>query len=388
MDRNNFLELLDKYLRGTASPVEQQLVEDYYKRLSEKDEIPLPADKESALEARMLQNIRQGMQRVPVSPARSHGMFRWMYAAAASVLIVLAASLYFAKKDVQRPEPVVKQNKAPDIAPGRNVASLTLADGSRIILDQADNGILANEGAATVSKAKDGQLVYHAGSAAGSAAATAPGYNTIATPYGGQYQVILPDGTKVWLNAGSALTFPTVFTGSTRSVQLKGEAYFEVAHNASLPFTVEGGGSTVQVLGTKFNIMAYEDEKKVNTTLLEGSVKIIKGNKSRLLRPGEQSTIKGEEIAISDADVDAALAWKDGYFVFKNEDLASIMRKIARWYNVTIQYEGHFGNKTFGGRISRSRNVSEVLKMLELTGSIRFKMLDIETENAKKIVVY
>lgn len=383
MDKKNFLELLDKYLNGTATAAEKQLVEDYYQRLSQQGEVQLPAEEENALEQKMMQHIRRGMQPAPVKPLKT---LRWVAGIAASLLLLLAALLFLQKKDLPQPPPVAaKQQRVPDIKPGRNVASLTLADGSEILLDDANNGVLASQGATTVIKSKAGQLVYNEGATAGAAAS--PVYNTITTPYGGQYQVTLEDGTIVWLNAGSSLTFPTVFTGSERTVRLKGEAYFEVAHYTAMPFKVEARGQTVQVLGTKFNIMAYEDEASVHTTLLDGAVKVIKGSRSRVLKPGEQSKVSGDEISVQEVDLDAALAWKNGYFVFKNEDIGSIMRKIARWYNVNVQFEGQFGRKTFGGKISRNRDISEVLKTLELTGSIRFRIEEAAGGQAGKITV-
>lgn len=372
MDKKNFLELLDRYLKGTASAAERQLVEDYYQRLSDQADVQLPPAGKDALEEKMFAQIRQGMKAQPVSRIKPMRALRWIAGVAAALLLLFAVRLLLVKKDLPGPQPVAKQHNppAPVIRPGGNVASLTLADGSQILLDEAGDGVLASQGATTVIKAKAGQLVYDE---SGSAAA-APVYNTITTPYGGQYQVTLQDGTTVWLNAGSALTFPTAFTGSERTVRLKGEAYFEVAPNTSMPFKVEARGQTVQVLGTRFNIMAYDDETSVHTTLLQGAVKVIKGNRSRVLKPGQQSAVSGDGISVQEVDLDAALAWKDGYFVFKNEDLGSIMRKIARWYNVTVEFEGQFGRKTFGGKISRSHDISEVLKTLELTGSVRFRI--------------
>ncbi|MGX5820685.1 FecR family protein [Chitinophaga lutea] len=384
MDKKNFLELLDSYLKGTATAAERQLVEDYYKRLSEKEQAPLPAGEEQALQEKMLQHIRREIKTPPEAKIKPLRALRWVSAIAASLLLLLAVRFFIVNKDVPAPPPVAKRTPAPDIKPGRNVASLTLADGSQILLDDANDGVLANQGATTVIKAKDGQLVYDE---AGHPGVAGPVYNTITTPYGGQYQVKLPDGTTVWLNAGSTLTFPTVFTGRERVVQLKGEAYFEVAHNTAMPFKVEARGQTVQVLGTKFNIMAYEDEAVVNTTLLQGAVKVSKGNRSSILQPGEQSTVRGDDINVHAVDLDEALAWKDGYFVFRNEEIGAIMRRIARWYNVSVQMEGQSGKKTFGGKISRSHNISEVLKVLELTGSVRFKVEAAAGEKPGKITV-
>lgn len=385
MDKKTFLELIGRYLNGTAAPSERRLIEEYYQRLEAEDRTPLTAEQEQALKQLLLQNIRKGMRKPVLKlPSRHKRISYWVYGAAASLFIVLATGLFFWQNNAGEQTISAVKDQPLDIAPGGNEATLILADGSRILLDDAANGLLATQGITTITKANDGQLVYDLSSLA---ADSKPVRNTISTPYGGQYHVILPDGTKVWINAGSSLTFPTVFTGSERSVQLKGEAYFEVAHNQKMPFRVEAGEQVVEVLGTHFNVMAYPDETSVNTTLLEGSVRVIKGSKSRLIKPGQQSRVDNGDIEIIAADTQAVTAWKDGYFVFKNEDLNSIMRKISRWYNVDIKYEGYSGGKTFGGKIARSRNLSEVLKMLQLTGSVRFKIEETPSAGKERRVV-
>jgi transmembrane sensor len=207
-------------------------------------------------------------------------------------------------------------------------------------------------------------------------------YNTISTPRGGQYQLMLADGSKVWLNAASSLRFPASFVGKERKVELLGEAYFEVAKNAKMPFKVKVNGMEVEVLGTHFNINSYENESTIRTTLLEGSVKINKNNSSSLLKPGQQAQMNkaGEIKIINDADVEEAIAWKEGKFQFDRADIHDIMRQLTRWYDVDVEYKGTVSSH-FGGTISRDVNLSQVLNMLHLTGEVKFQVED------RKVVV-
>ncbi|PSL43919.1 FecR family protein [Chitinophaga niastensis] len=304
--------------------------------------------------------------------------------AAAAVLLVLAAAaaFYFLPRHNSAKAPVAALNPLykNDVAPGGNKAVLILANGVTILLDSAQNGTIASEGHTAINKTKDGEIIYEAGKGKADAPATA--YNTIVTPKGGQFQVTLPDGSKVWLNAGSSLKFPPVFNGKERLVELTGEAYFEVAKNAAMPFKVTAGNQTVAVLGTHFNINAYTDEKNSRTTLLEGSVKILHAitHRSQLLKPGQQAKV-GDDILVSNVDAGEAIQWKNGYFNFSHEDIESIMRKVARWYDVDIQYEGNITKEEFVGATSRFEKVSEVLDMLQLTGLVHFKI------NGRRITV-
>jgi ferric-dicitrate binding protein FerR (iron transport regulator) len=215
-----------------------------------------------------------------------------------------------------------------------------------------------------VVKQSNGQLAYNTQNEK----PTEVLYNTLTTPRGGQYQLVLPDGSKVWLNAASAISYPTAFTGSERKVEIKGEAYFEIAKNTAMPFIVKVNDAQVQVLGTHFNINAYSDEDAIKTTLLEGAVKVTKDAASTLLKPGQQAILgrSSNEIRVQEnTDLDAVLAWKNGYFSFNQTDLATIMRQIARWYDVDIVYSDKVPERRFGGEIPRNTNAAEVLKMLE-----------------------
>lgn len=274
------------------------------------------------------------------------------------------------------------------MAPGTEGAILTLADGKQIILDSAANGSLAVEGRTKVIN-KDGQLVYEIEGRVPDALL----YNTMTTPKGKQYQLVLADGSKVWLNAASSIRYPTAFAGTERRVEITGEAYFEIAHHADKPFKVSVNGMEVQVVGTHFNINAYEDEAAMQTTLLQGSVKITTNNHTRILSPGQQAQISttlshpvqqkpGDENikVVKDADLDAVMAWKNGYFSFSQTDLQTVMRQIARWYDVEIVYAGTIPDRRFGGEIARNTNASQVLKILE-ESKVYFRI------EGKKIIV-
>jgi len=297
-------------------------------------------------------------------------------AAAASVVLGIGIGGYFYIKSAK---PVKTQVVNNDITPGKNKAVLTLANGQKISLTDASNGRIANQKGVSIRKTAGGQLIYEAAalSAMGRDAAgrEVVEFNTIEAPVGGQWQVILPDGSHVWLNALSSLTYPTNFAGNERRVKLSGQAYFEISHNRKMPFRVESKNQVVEVLGTHFDVMAYADEKLIKTTLLEGSVKISKKGETEILKPGQQAQVAENSMKIqNDVDLEDVVAWKNGYFKF-NENLESIMNKVARWYNVDIDYQIKPDPElTFSGKISRSRNISGILKMLEYNGDVHFKI--------------
>ncbi len=305
---------------------------------------------------------------------------RWLYPVAAAaivaVIIVTAALWRF------RPQqPLAGHANAPahQVMPGGNKAVLTLADGSTITLDSAANGALARQGNVQVVQVSNGQLAYKAG---GSHTAGAVQYNMLAIPRGGQFRVTLPDGTNVWINAASSLRYPTTFPGADRTVELTGEAYFEVAKMPEKPFHVKVRDMDVQVLGTHFNVMAYTEEATVQTTLLEGAVKVHTAGGGTALRPGQQLRLNqaGQVAVVDNVDLDEIVAWKNGYFRFNHEKLPGVMRQIARWYDVDIAYEGNIPDREFGGKISRNSSIEEVLKILELS-KVHFRI------EKKKIIV-
>ncbi len=385
----NILVLIKKYETGTATPDELQELNEWYHSFN--DSIAaIPAaeqDSEAALaekiKLRLLQTIRE-TDTVNKKPLQR----RWKWAAAAAILILIAAGTYWRFSATPVPHEIaVAQPVTPplknDIAPGGNKAILTLVDGSTVVLDSATNGTISQQGNVAVKKLDNGLLAYTINGKQLTENDEAF-YNTITTPRGGQYQVTLSDGTKVWLNAASSIRFPVVFGGAERTVTITGEAYFEVTKNAAMPFKVKTNTSEVEVLGTHFNVNAYDDETAVKTTLLEGAVKIAAtGNATvKYLQPGQQSVINKEgRINIVDhADTEEAMAWLNGHFQFKSSDLRSILRQISRWYDVDIVYSGNV-NLHFTGQLTRNENASKVFEALALTNEVHFKI------DGKKIIV-
>lgn len=339
----------------------------------------LPRENATLILQAIFQSEEQEVQASPtIAPVRR----RWLrYTTAAAIITALIAGSYFWH---QSPSPLTtapKQNVAArDIAPGGDRAMLTLADGTTIALDSAANGTLTQQGNATITKSKAGQLIYTL-PAVTAADGTAAGYNRISTPRGGQYQVILPDGSKVWLNATSSLSYPIAFAHNDRTVELTGEAYFEIAHDVQAPFRVKTRNQEILVLGTAFNLNAYEDEASINTTLLNGSVKIDSRTnrdpyRSTLtLTPGQQAQLytNGSISLNPHAHVEEIVAWKNGLFQFQATDLSVILRQIARWYDIDIVYAGPLPSEQFTGEIPRNRPLSEVLQILKLS-KVHFKI--------------
>src|SRR6185312_9956911 len=326
--------------------------------------------------------IENSVQKESFPSAKIRKMPQQWWAAAAILLLFASGGYLFLNHENSKTQVASIHNNVPvnDAAPGGNKAILTLANGSKIVLNNVKNGALTQQGNTKVVKLDDGKLAYQSDE---TTAPIAVEYNTVSTPRGGQYQLTLADGSKVWLNAESAITFPTAFTGNERKVTIKGEAYFEVAHDASKPFQVTVNGMQVAVLGTHFNINAYDDEGNTKTTLLEGSVKVSKGNLHRIIVPGEQAVINNLSDIINvnnDANLDAVIAWKNGKFYFDHSNIRTVMNQISRWYNVDIEYSGNV-SKIFGGTISRNVSASNVFRILEATGGVHFKI------EGKKVIV-
>lgn len=297
------------------------------------------------------------------------GLFNWKkIAVAASVLVAIGIGtlVLFQKRD-QSPVAIASKGSN-DKEPGKTGAILTLSNGSKIVLDSAGNGLLANQNNTAVSK-KNGGVVYTAGSDAQAV------YNTMTTPRARQYNLELSDGTKVWLNASSSITFPTSFAANERKVILTGEAYFEVAKDKTRPFRVSVNDMQVNVLGTHFNINAYDDEASVNTTLLEGSVLLTEKGKKVLLKPGQQAQKqKSGAINVNDnVNLDEVMGWKNGVFYFENASLQTILRQVSRWYDVDVVFEKGVPSRTFEGEIQRNLQLSQVLKILE-KNKVHFKI--------------
>jgi len=325
--------------------------------------------------ASILQNIFEKDKAQVVTIEKKGSVFTlWMRVAAAVVILFISGTacwVLFKNKDKTTAPVALSSAKPSPVLPGGNHAILTLADGTRIVLDSIQNGNIKG-GNANINK--KGPLLVYDGSSGFETNAPVT-YNTLATPRGGQYQLVLPDGSKVWLNASSSIHFPTAFTGNQRDVELTGEAYFEVAKNKEKPFHVNVKGMQVEVLGTHFNVNAYGDEGNIKTSLLEGSVKIKSGQASGLLKPGEQAILGGNvnKIEIKKADMSEVMAWKNGLFQFDDAGITTIMQEISRWYDVEIVYQGEIPVRRFEGKISRDAQLSDVLKILELS-DVKFKV--------------
>ncbi|WP_316838288.1 FecR family protein [Pedobacter nutrimenti] len=372
--------LYAKYLRRQCTPEEVQKLMGHFQLYGEQsplaeliereleEEEPKeedPADVKALLEENFVYINRY------INKKKSYSWY-WQLTIAASVLLVCAAGLYFYKRPEQNIGQRAEVASVTDVKPGGDRAKLTLSNGKTIDLDEAANGILAQQSGISITKTTSGQLIYRVKTADLSSKMS---YNVISTPKGGQYQIILPDGSKVWLNSASALKFPTAFKDKERRVELHGEGYFEVAKNQNKPFIVQAPGTTVRVLGTHFNVMAYEDEKEVRTTLLEGAVQLKSKTASVILKPGQQGLLLGNigSIQVQDADLESVMAWRNGYFIFDRANLPELMRQISRWYNLEIVYEGPIGEHEFVGKIKRSSSLNTVLKVLE-NGGLNFKL--------------
>jgi len=373
MDKQTFLLLVEKILNGTATPEEIALYNQYYnhfqsiqgewneEELGNRDEI----------EGQLLQRIDR-IRRQEETPGRKALLYRMRQIGAAAAILVLLGGVWWVQEH-HHPRittPAIARASDDSVRPGGNRAVLTLANGKKVVLDDAGKGMIAQQGNTRVVKVEDGRLAYHAAKEEGAVV-----MNTLSTPIGGQYQVALPDGTTVWLNSGSTLRFPSSFTGGRRSVELSGEAYFEVAGSPSAPFTVRVGTMEVQVLGTHFNIMGYAEEEAIETSLLTGSVRIEAGGRKALLVPGQQSKWKKDgQLSVADhADMEEAVAWKNGLFDFEAADMKTVMRQLSRWYNVEVVYEGQI-HQHFTGKINRDVDISKVLQMLGMTEKVRFQV--------------
>ena len=308
-------------------------------------------------------------------------LFTLKRVAAAAVVVLIAGAAWFLFRHT--PDPAATASTSPVVLPkdtlshnNINKAILRLANGSVIILDTLKSGAFTRQGNMQISKAKDGQILYKVDDSIAGFAATA--INAISTPKGGQYQVLLQDGTKVWLNAMSTLRFPVSFSGSARQVELEGEAYFEVAtlsrlgrdSGQKMPFHVKTGRQDIEVLGTHFNVMAYGDERILKTTLLEGSLRVSNNNAAVLLKPGEMAVLNGnEQLAVDhDADTGEETAWKDNLFNFRDAGIEEVMRQAARWYNIRVHYQGKIPQNEFNGKISRAIKLPEFLNILRYKG--------------------
>jgi transmembrane sensor len=382
--KERILILLAKFERGEASEPELDELDKWYHSFEQDVKYTTGLSEAGRLEAKdnLLVRINNRLDQEPAAGEpyrRVRSISLWPRIAIAAILLIcLSAGGYFL---IQKQAATQQTAQQYDIAPGGNKAILTLANGKKISLTDAKKGELAVQSGIRVSKKADGQLVYTPSDTVSSSSSLS--YNTIETPRGGQYHVRLPDGTKVWLNAASSLKYPASFGAlKERRVQLNGEAYFEVAHNKAQPFRVQTEKQTVTVLGTHFDVNAYADEPDVRTTLLEGRVSVDAGSNNTIIKPGQQVVLNQSKFQVVPADTEDATAWKNGMFRFSEENLESIMRKVSRWYDVDIEYANNdVKNLPLTGIITHFSNVSKVLRMLELTEQVHFKI------EGKKIIV-
>jgi len=392
--------LFEKYISGTSSSPELEELGDITDQYSN-DELadilePLAMKMEGDPNFRLEEwesVIRSILEHPPLRKARIISWRSWYRVAAAAAIILMlvtAGYLLFNKNTVKQvaktATPALKNDVA---APSGNKAVITLANGKQITLDSARNGTLVREGNVAVEKLADGEIAYNALQQSQGEIQ----YNTLTNPRGSKViSLTLSDGTKVWLNSGSSLKYPTAFAANERNVEITGEAYFEVTHNATMPFKVKKGTAEVSVLGTHFNVNAYDDEPTLSVTLLQGSVKVSIGSRSVIIKPGQQATAinplairptQGREKGLpvnSEVNLEQVMAWKNGLFVMNKTSIGTIMRQIARWYDVDVTYTSGIPAGRISGDIPRTMDLSKVLEVMELSG-VRF------TISGRKLIV-
>lgn len=384
MKKEQFIRILHKYVAGTANEEESKLIETYYSLLLKKSKIEsgdiIKRNNTGALKEELLNEVwhqvKEREKRI-----KTFRLPPVLWKAAAVFIVLVASGIIFYTYHVKRNNEKMalisteQRNETTGIKPGGNAAVLTLSNGKKVLLTSVANGALTQQGNIKVIKLNNGQLTYK-GAPSGSSGEKQPVYNTLSTPRGGQYKVVLSDGTKIWLNSASSLEYPVAFSEATRTVKIDGEGYFEIAPDAEKPFIVEVGKLKVTVLGTTFDVNSYEDNN-IRTTLVSGAVNVKDGENSVLLKPGEAAGLDNGKIKVSAANVAVITAWKDGLFYFDNTNIKEIMEEVARWYNVKIVYETtELGHKVYSGKLPRYSEVNTVLKMLEMTGTVHFEIKD------------
>lgn len=384
---SRFNELLDGYLRDSLSESELReffhLVKENGQLLDEGmvREEAFDERHEGLTDAGQREKMLLAVRKQAKEMELSVPMWRWRWpAAAAAAVILVAAGFYLFERKAHPAEVVSVKIYKNDVAPGVNGAVLRLADGSEIVLDSTGNGEVSRQGNTKVIKQAGGQLVYQA-----QGGTEAVLYNTLSTAKGKQFKIVLPDGTKVWLNSFSSLRYPTAFVGGRRAVEVTGEAYFEVASDAAMPFVVKTSQEEIAVLGTHFNVNSYKDEPAVKATLLEGAIRVSNGSGQVVLRPGQQAVIgqRASAIGVVEVDTEDVVAWKNGYFHFDNADIQTVMRQLARWYDVEVKYDGVLPTGgDFKGEIGRGLTLAQVLKVLEQT-RVHFRI-----EEDKRIIIF
>lgn len=394
-DKQQFLDLIDKYLQGKASLEEEQLLNNFLNSFEQDDNGDYISEhQKSELKNRMLLRLQSTIalkKGTPVIPIHRKPFFKMAWTRYAAAVILLFTGAYFLHWQSTKKQHIdlSSHHKIPvDIEAAKEGAILTLEDGSEIILDSLNNGLVTDQNGAEVV-IKDGELSYNPKNKH----AEKISYNTMSTPRGRQFQLMLPDGTKVWLNAASSLRYPTVFQGATRNVEINGEAYFEVAKNSQMPFIVKINAETeIKVLGTHFNVNSYDDEASINTSLLEGAVEIKNGKNKAFLKPGQQAQVisqtapktgknKKDINVVNNINLDKVMSWKNGIFDFQDADLGEVMRQLARWYDLQVVYEDGIPEMKFYGKMDRNVSLSRLLIFLQ-ESDLHFRM-----EDGRKLIV-
>ncbi|MBO9563826.1 MAG: FecR domain-containing protein [Niastella sp.] len=386
MQTREIRDLLEKFKDGTITKEELVLLESWYMQWEPEQAKMAPGELEK-LKDEVWLSIKPG-QRKKVQ------RLRWKpLAAAASVLIVVAAGLYLylgrTTPTAASQEPVEAVAATHDFQPGSHRAILTLSDNRRVVLKGAKNGMIGHDAGMNIYNNTDGELSYSGSVQPGNLSSDKVLYHTLSTPRAGHFQVTLPDGTKAWLNAASSITYPLFFNKDERRVTVTGEVYFEVAHRKVQPFTVTSRKQEITVLGTHFNLRCYDDEAGMSTTLLSGSVKVTNtaNGTSGLLKPGQQANLSftNEHINIHAVSAEDAISWKNGYFLFDNQESITVMKNISRWYDVDVEFKGDLTKERFGGTFSRSTNLSQLLKNMERIGNVRFELSGSKIIVSKKL---
>ena len=386
--------MLDRYLKNQSSTKEKEKLDEFFEENSNSIEASKSIENVSKLEDKIFNYIQFGIKEQVKKESTFNRMPYLQVAASILVIFLFSTTIYFYRSSLTSKSqlPIAQGvEKIEDKQPAKNIAILTLGNNSQIVLDEASNGEIAQESGVSILKTDKGELVYKIRNSNKLSNNDLNKYNTISTPMGGKFKVILPDGSLVVLNAASTLKYPVHFDEKLRKVSFTGEAYFEIAkledkRKKRVPFYVYSNDQIVEVLGTHFNINSYDNEEYSKTTLLEGSVKIINEKSAapaKILKPGQQAVIKRGDIQtkIMIADEAQALAWKDGYFLFKNTNIKDVVNELERWYNIDIQYEDEMEFENITGYISRNVKISSVLKMLQLSGIVNYEI------NGSKIII-
>lgn len=380
VERHILKNLILKNIKGELNPEEEATLNDWA-RIPENEQLLNHIKEETSLTAKLnsyshyRSETEKYKNKIKDQLNNEGGLFdikskiNWQrYSVAASIFFMLAIGMYLWTSRDKKTEEAQSTAQETIIGPGKDGAILSLADGKEILLDETTNGTVAKQGESDVVK-KDGLLSY---SPTGGIEKVV--YNTLTTPRGRQYQLALADGSRIWLNASSAVTFPSAFPGSERRIEISGECYMEISKDAK-PFIISVNGMDVLVHGTILNINAYTEESNIKTTLIEGSISVRKGNKTVMIKPGQQAQVKGESIAvIENADTEAAIAWKNGLIVLDRADIHAMLRSIARWYDVEVEVKGNLVAPEFIGKLPRNLTLNQLLDALEMNSNIKFNL--------------